>query len=209
MLKEPEYNCNRCSRLELFRTHNRRLFADWFNGPVPSFGALNAKLLIVGLAPGLRGANQTGRPFTGDFAGDLLYSMLHKYGFSIGNYGAHSEDGLALENCRITNSVRCVPPKNKPIASEIVACRGFLQSEIKSMKYLSVILALGRVAHESIISALELKRVNWPFGHGNQHFLSKDFTLIDSYHCSRYNTNTGRLTIKMFDEIFALVQHKI
>ncbi len=199
---EPGFNCELCPRLVAYRTDNRKLKPDWFNGPVQSFGKLNAQLLIVGLAPGLKGANMTGRPFTGDHAGNLLYDTLEKYNFSKGKYLADLNDGLTLVNCRITNAVKCVPPKNKPTASEITECRIFLESEIKAMRNLRVILALGRISHDSIVSALGLKRSKWPFRHGLHHRLPTGIILVDSYHCSRYNTNTRRLTIRMFCEVF-------
>ncbi len=163
---------------------------------------MDARLLVVGLAPGLRGANCTGRPFTGDAAGDLLYPTLTSFGFAAGRYGARVDDGLVLVDCRITNAVRCVPPDNKPTGAEIRACRGFLDSEIAALTNLSAILALGRVAHESLLAVFGARRADHVFAHGARHRLSDDVTLFDSYHCSRYNTNTGRLTPAMFDAVF-------
>ena len=200
--QEPKYYCNLCTRLSEYRLKNKDLNNQWFNGPVPAFGRLDAKLLIVGLAPGLKGANATGRPFTGDYAGDLLYSTLEKYGFSKGSYKAQLNDGLELINCRITNAVRCVPPKNKPTNNEIKTCRTFLSAEISQMHDLLVILALGRVAHTSMLTLFNLKQASWPFKHARNHSLPNGLMMVDSYHCSRYNTNTGRLTVDMFENVF-------
>jgi len=169
---------------------------------VPSFGDLDSKLLIVGLAPGLKGANQTGRPFTGDAAGDLLYPTLVKYGLAKGDYKASPDDGMMLSNCRIANAVRCVPPQNKVIAAEINACRPFLDSEIAAMPSLKVIIALGGVAHGALLSVFGLKKGAHRFAHEACHNLPDGLVLVDSYHCSRYNTNTGRLTEAMFHSVF-------
>ena len=169
---------------------------------MPSFGPLEARLLIVGLAPGLKGANRTGRPFTGDYAGELLYGSLTRYGLARGAYEARAEDGLALIGCRITNAVRCVPPENKPLPAEINICRQFLSAEIAAMPRLKAILALGAVAHNSVLSALGAKKKDHPFKHGARYEIEK-LNLLASYHCSRYNTNTGVLTAKMFDEVVA------
>jgi len=195
-----------------FRRKNQKLEPDWFNGAVPSFGNSDPVFLIVGLAPGLKGANATGRPFTGDYAGDLLYATLLKYHFAVGTYKASPRDGLKLKGCMITNAVRCVPPQNKPLPVEIKTCRPFLTTRIKSLKKLRVILALGRIAHDQILSALNIKRSAHPFTHGACHRLIDPVTgtlhLFDSYHCSRYNTNTGRLTTDMFEAVFkAIKQH--
>jgi uracil-DNA glycosylase family 4 len=198
----PDRDCSLCPRLVAFRTAQRREHADWHNAPVPSFGALSASLLIVGLAPGLKGANRTGRPFTGDFAGDLLYATLGKYGFARGTYSAASDDGLSLIDCRITNAARCVPPENKPIPAEIAACRGFLTVEIAAMKNLKAILALGRIAHDAVLTALAKKKSLFVFRHGAVHRIADALILADSYHCSRYNTNTAKLTTKMFESVF-------
>ncbi len=195
---EPQHDCARCPRLAGFRAENRRQFPDWHNAPVPSLGPLDAPLLVVGLAPGLRGANRTGRPFTGDYAGDLLYPTLIAAGLARGDYGAAADDGLALDGCRITNAVRCAPPQNKPTGPEIANCRDFLAAEIAAMPALHAVLALGAVAHTSVLSALGVRRADHKFAHAAEHALPGGLRLVDSYHCSRYNTNTGRLTPEMF-----------
>jgi uracil-DNA glycosylase family 4 len=199
---EPPLDCTRCERLVAFRRENDARNGDWFNAPVPSFGPEAARLLVVGLAPGLKGANRTGRPFTGDYAGDLLYATLGKFGFARGVYGATPTDGLELVDCMITNAVRCVPPGNKPTGPEIAACRDFLGARIASLPNLRVLLALGRVAHDSVVTSLGARKSAFAFGHGKTHSPSTGLTLIDSYHCSRYNTNTGRLTTEMFEAVF-------
>lgn len=199
--EEPSRNCVLCPRLCAFRATNRSAEPDWHNAPVESFGAKSARLLIVGLAPGLKGANRTGRPFTGDFAGDLLYATLLELKLAKGRYAASPDDGLELVDCRITNAVRCVPPQNKPLPVEINACRGFLSATIGTMPHLKAILALGRIAHESVIVALGQRRAAFPFGHGSRHQVAEDLVLFDSYHCSRYNTNTGVLTEQMFRRV--------
>ena len=176
---------------------------EWFNAPVPPFGEDAAVLLIVGLAPGLRGANRTGRPFTGDYAGDLLYGTLRKFGFAEGAYDARPDDGLVLRRVRITNAVRCVPPQNKPEPGEIATCRRFLAVEIADMPELQAILALGAIAHQSVLAALNVRRVLFPFAHGRIHILPSGLLLADSYHCSRLNTNTGKLSNAMFESVFA------
>ncbi len=197
----PARDCRLCPRLADFRDDNHAAYPDWHNAPVPSFGALDAALLIVGLAPGLRGANRTARPFTGDYAGDLLYPTLLAKGFARGTYGAAPDDGLELVNCRITNAVRCVPPQNKPTTAEIRACRPFLIDEMAAMPRLRAILALGVVAHKSTLAALGLKQNACDFRHGAMHEPQPGLLLADSYHCSRYNTNTGRLTPEMFESV--------
>ena len=202
----PDRDCDRCPRLVAFRENQRAAEPAWHNAPVPSFGGLDSRLLIVGLAPGLRGANRTGRPFTGDFAGDLLYATLAKFGFARGDYGATSSDGLTLHDCRITNAVRCVPPQNQPKAAEIGACRGFLEAEIAAMSSLRAILALGLVAHGAVLKALGLRAGAYRFAHGAAHRLDDGRRLFDSYHCSRLNTNTGRLTPAMFADVFAAIR---
>jgi len=202
---EPDRNCPLCPRLADFRAAARTREPAWFNSPVPSFGDPDARLLIVGLAPGLQGANRTGRPFTGDFAGDLLYATLLEYGFAKGLYKARPDDGLTLIDCRIGNAVRCVPPQNKPLPAEINTCRPFLSATIETMPRLRAIVALGRVAHESAVKALNLRSSAAPFAHGAIHHAGK-VTLYDSYHCSRYNTNTGVLTPEMFRGVFAKVR---
>ena len=201
----PGHDCPRCPRLVAFRTDWRRQEPQWFNAPVPSFGPVEAPLLIVGLAPGLRGANRTGRPFTGDFAGDLLYATLKKFGFAEGNYAARPDDGLLLTDCRITNAVRCVPPENKPTPAEITSCREFLAATIDEMKILRAIVALGRIAHETVVRARSARRADHPFAHGAARAIG-GLVLFDSYHCSRYNTNTGVLTPQMFRDVFANVR---
>lgn len=203
---EAPRDCRRCPRLAAFRDDNRRAEPRWFNDPVPSFGAADARLLIVGLAPGLRGANRTGRPFTGDYAGELLYSTLLEFGFAQGSYAADPADGLALTRCMITNAVRCVPPENKPTPAEISTCRPFLEARLRTLPHLSAILALGRIAHEQTLAALDLKRSSYPFRHGAEHVLGPNLTLFDSFHCSRYNTNTGRLTTAMFHAVVGAIQ---
>lgn len=200
-LIEPNKNCSKCRRLYNFRKKNQSNNPDWFNAPVPTFGELSSSLLIVGLAPGLQGANKTGRPFTGDYAGDLLYKTINKFNFSKGKYAGTIDDSLKLKDCTITNAVRCVPPQNKPISEEINNCNNFLKKTIEIHKNLKVIIALGLIAHKSIISALNLKQKLYKFKHGNKHKID-NLILIDSYHCSRYNTNTGRLNQEMFEEIF-------
>jgi len=182
-----------------FRAANAKAYPDYFNAPVPGFGDRTARLLIVGLAPGLRGANRTGRPFTGDWAGDLLYATLLKHGLARGIYGERADDGLVLTNCAITNAVRCVPPQNKPTPGEIKSCRNFLTAQISSMPRLRAILALGKIAHDSVCDALAVKKSAHPFKHNRAYSLER-VTLVSSYHCSRYNTNTGRLTEAMFED---------
>ena len=188
-----------------FRHEQRVLHPNWHNSPVKSFGDPNARLLIAGLAPGLKGANRTGRPFTGDYAGDLLYATLLKFGFAEGNYGADPADGLSLRDCIISNAVRCVPPQNKPLPSEIKTCNQFLRTRIEHLPRLTAIVALGRVAHDATLMALGAKRAQFPFKHGAEHEIG-GLHLFDSYHCSRYNTNTRRLTTAMFEEVFAKVR---
>jgi uracil-DNA glycosylase len=194
-------NCPRCPRLVAFRNDWRKWEPTWFNAPVPSFGPRDARLLIVGLAPGLQGANRTGRPFTGDYAGDLLYATLKQFRFSGGEYAERADDGLELVDARITNAVRCVPPENKPTGSEIKTCRDYLVATIVEMPRLAAILALGRIAHDSTLAALGLRASSATFKHGAVHSLK--IRLFDSYHCSRYNTNTGRLTPEMFRGVFS------
>lgn len=198
----PDHDCPLCPRLMLFRQDNRVLHPDWHNGPVPAFGSLDARLLVVGLAPGLRGANCTGRPFTGDYAGDLLYPTLLRYGFATGTYKADPADGLELIGARITNAVRCVPPENKPTLPEQKACRPFLADEMAAMPNLRAVLALGRIAHEAVLAAFGLRKAAYGFAHKALHTLPNGLMMADSYHCSRYNVNTGRLTEAMFHEVF-------
>ena len=201
---EPSPDCGLCPRLADFRAANRTAHPDFFNRPVPAFGPLNAEMLIVGLAPGLKGANRTGRPFTGDYAGDLLYPTLIKFGFAKGRFGADPDDGLTLQNCRITNAVRCVPPANKPVGAEVRACGEFLAAEIAAMPNLKTVLALGSLAHGAILASLGLRKSAYKFGHAADHLLP-GYRLVNSYHCSRYNTNTGRLTTEMFEDVFRLI----
>ncbi|EGY01485.1 uracil-DNA glycosylase superfamily [Nitrospirillum viridazoti Y2] len=205
-LTPPGHDCPLCPRLVDYRLRNRAAFPDKFNRPVPSFGGLNARLLVVGLAPGLRGANFSGRPFTGDYAGDLLYATLLKFGFATGQYLERPDDGLTLVDARITNAVRCVPPENKPTPEESHTCRPFLVAELEAMTKLKAVVALGSVSHTSVIRTFGLRQAAHPFGHGAQHDLGGGVTLFDSYHCSRYNTNTGRLTDTMFEDVFKAVR---
>ena len=203
---EAPLDCPLCPRLFDFRTANAKTHPDWFNAPVPSFGDTSGRLMIVGLAPGLQGANRTGRPFTGDYAGDLLYSTLAKFGFSNDRFKARPDDGLKLTDTLISNAVRCVPPENKPTGAEIVTCRQFLITRIAQMPNLKVMVALGRIAHDSAVRALGAKPSTAVFGHARRYVLTGPkgpVTLHDSYHCSRYNTNTGRLTEEMFHNVFA------
>ena len=206
---EPPRDCPLCPRLVEYRAENAAAHPDWFNGAAPSFGEDGARLLIVGLAPGRTGANRTGRPFTGDWAGDLLYPTLAKYGFSTGAFDPDGNDDLALNDAMITNAVRCVPPQNKPIGEEMANCRPFLAARIAALPRLEVMIALGRVAHENVLRALGLRLADHPFAHGAEHALkgpNGPLTMIDSYHCSRYNTNTGRLTEAMFHAVFERAQ---
>jgi uracil-DNA glycosylase family 4 len=199
---EPPADCALCPRLAEYRRQNQLEQPAWHNAPVAAFGDPSARLLIVGLAPGVTGANRTARPFTGDFAGDLLYATIAQFGLSTGDYDRRADDGLALEDCRITNAVRCVPPKNKPVAKEIANCRPFLLADIMAEPRPRALLALGRIAHDSILTCLGRKKVDFPFGHNVRHELEPGLALYDSYHCSRYNTNTRRLTPEMFEAVF-------
>lgn len=201
MTVEPPSDCVLCPRLASFRSDNRAANPTWHNAPVASFGSSSAPLLIVGLAPGMKGANRTGRPFTGDFAGDLLYATLLHLGLARGTYRAEPDDGLELIACRITNAVRCVPPANKPTPAEIKSCRSFLDATIGEMPRLKVILPLGRIAHDSVLASLGVRRAAFPFGHGRIHEVRPGLSVHDSYHCSRYNTNTGVLTPQMFRDV--------
>ena len=206
---EPDYNCDICPRLREFIDTQKVKYPDYFNGPVPSFGNDDAQILIIGLAPGLHGANQTGRPFTGDWAGDLLYSTLEKFGFTNGLYDKHAQDGLKLDNVKITNAVRCVPPQNKPLSHEINSCRPFLKVELNQGKKVKIIITLGKISHDSTIRALGLILKDYPFGHHKIYDLPDGRSLISSYHCSRYNTNTKRLTEAMFTKIFASAKDRL
>jgi uracil-DNA glycosylase family 4 len=201
----PDRDCPLCPRLVAFREANRAREPSWHNAPVAPFGDIKARLLIVGLAPGMQGANRTGRPFTGDYAGDLLYATLLEYGFAKGTYQARPDDGLKLVDCRIANAVHCVPPQNKPLPVEINTCRQFLAANLETMPKLRAIVALGRIAHDTVLKPLKLKASQAPFGHGAIHQAGA-FRLYDSYHCSRYNTNTGVLTTDMFRSVFARIK---
>ncbi len=200
-ISAPAHDCALCPRLAEFRRANRAANPDWFNAPVPSFGPTDARILVVGLAPGLRGANRTGRPFTGDHAGILLYQTLLRYRLASGTYQADPSDGLALRDCRIVNAVRCVPPANLPEPPEVTACNGFLRSELQGMQSLRLVLALGVLAHASVLKACGIPPARVRFSHGAIHELPDGLLLADSYHVSRYNTNTGRLTGPMFEEV--------
>jgi len=206
---EPAPDCTLCPRLAAFRAANRSKEPTWHNAPVPSFGGLDARLLIVGLAPGRMGANRTGRPFTGDYAGDLLYRALQRAGFASGHYDRRADDGFQLKGVRVTNAVRCAPPENKPTPAEIGACNGFLKSEIARMPKLAGLLALGGIAHNAVLAALGERKSRFPFAHGAEHRLTNGLFLADSYHCSRLNTNTGRLTEAMFDAVLAGIARRL
>jgi uracil-DNA glycosylase family 4 len=202
----PPPDCPLCPRLAAFRAANRAVHSVWHNAPVASFGDPRARLLIVGLAPGLRGANRTGRPFTGDHAGVILYATLQRFGFARGDYRAAPDDGLELIDCRITNAVRCVPPENRPLGAEVAACRQFLAGELRVSPAPTVVLALGGIAHGSVLRVLGLAATRYPFVHGAVHVVPGGPTLAPCYHCSRYNLNTGRLTPEMFDQVFTTVR---
>jgi len=197
---EPPHDCPLCPRLAAFREDNRQKYPDFWNAPVPGWGDADASLMIVGLAPGLKGANRTGRPFTGDYAGDLLYATLLKFGLATGRFEADPGDSLELRNARIANAVRYVPPQNKPTPLEINTCRQFLVGTIEAHPPRAY-LALGRIAHDSLLSTLGERKSRFPFGHGAEHALTGGAVLFDSYHCSRYNTNTGVLTTAMFEDV--------
>ncbi|MDH3619854.1 MAG: uracil-DNA glycosylase [Gammaproteobacteria bacterium] len=198
-------NCRACPRLAEFLDEVNGRYPDYYCRPVPPFGAPDARFLIVGLAPGMHGANRSGRPFTGDHAGILLYQMLHKYGFGSRDHSEAVGDGLELIDCRITNAVKCLPPDNKPVGAEINTCNSFLANELKGLPEDAVVVALGGIAHRAIVKAMGLRQADHKFGHAALHDLG-DFRVLDSYHCSRYNTNTRRLTEEMFDAIFAQVR---
>lgn len=209
---EAPRDCQLCPRLVDYREEVRAKNPDWFNGAVPSFGGADAELLVIGLAPGVTGAHRTGRPFTGDWAGDLLYATLDKFNFSDGTYDARPDDGLTLKRAMITNAVRCVPPQNKPVGAEINQCRPFLISRINALPNLKVMLCLGKISHDSTVRALGLKLKDHPFGHGTNYTVThegRQFILLSSYHCSRYNTNTRRLTPAMFEDVFAVARKLI
>ena len=201
---DPPKDCPLCPRLVAYREEVVAREPDWFNGAVPSFGDPDAELLVLGLAPGVTGAHRTGRPFTGDYAGDLLYATLTKYGFANGRFAADPSDGLELTRTMVTNAVRCVPPQNKPVGAEINTCRPFLLARMAALPHLRAVVCLGRIAHDSLLRGLGARLAAHPFGHGARHEIG-GLTLFDSYHCSRYNTNTGRLTTGMFHDVFAEV----
>lgn len=207
--RAPGRDCARCPRLAAFREEQRATFPEWHNAPVPSFGAPGAGLLVVGLAPGLRGANRTGRPFTGDHAGVVLYPALVAEGLASGTFDARPDDGLELLGCRVTNAVRCVPPANKPVGAEVAACRPFLEDELRAAVPPRVVLALGRIAHDAVLRALGLRIAAFPFAHGARHELPCGPVLFDTYHSSRYNMNTGRLTEEMFAEVLAAAAQEL
>jgi uracil-DNA glycosylase family 4 len=202
---EAPRDCRLCDRLAIYRAANRASHPDWYNGAVPSFGDPNARLLIVGLAPGVTGANRTGRPFTGDWAGDLLYPTLAKFGFSRGVFDARPDDGLELTGAMITNAVRCVPPQNKPVGAEVNACRAYLATRIAALPRLTHIVTLGKIAHDSTARALGARPTEHPFAHNATSQIGR-YAVTSSYHCSRYNTNTRRLTPEMFEAVFAGVR---
>ena len=202
-------DCRQCARLAQHLAQVRKDHPDYHARPVPPFGAAAPKLLIVGLAPGMHGANRTGRPFTGDYAGILLYQTLHKYGLANQPEGADPNDGLKLRHCRITNAVKCLPPENKPLPAEVKQCNGYLRAEIGALPAGAALFALGTVSHQAILRALGLKVKDYPFRHGACHELPGGRALFDSYHCSRYNTNTRRLTPEMFDAVVAAIVQRI
>jgi uracil-DNA glycosylase family 4 len=203
MIPHLDASCRRCPRLAEFLDQARAENPDWHNAPVNGFGNVDAPLAIVGLAPGMRGANRTGRPFTGDFAGDLLFKMLDEFGLSTGTYKSQADDGVELPGVRIINAVRCVPPQNKPTPAEINTCRQFLTQDLAAMTALKSIITLGRIGHSSCLKALGAKEKIYPFGHNAVHILPSGVRLIASYHCSRYNTQTRRLTESMFRDVFS------
>lgn len=210
----PSFDCPLCPRLMEFRHANALVYPEFHNAPVPSFGGLGARLLIVGLAPGLKGANATGRPFTGDYAGDVLYDLLQRQGFAKGNYDRRPDDGLQLLDCRISNAVRCVPPQNKPETTEIHTCNTFLRQEMAAMHNLQVVFSLGSISHTAVLRACGLKANHAKFAHGALHRLQPNFRaeplwLADTYHSSRYNINTGRVTPEMIEAVLAEIKVKL
>ena len=199
---EPPRDCPLCPRLVALREDLQLAHPDWWNAPVPAWGDPQAWLALIGLAPGKHGANRTGRPFTGDYAGDLLFATLAKFGLTRGSYDSRTDDGLALEGAIIINAVKCLPPQNKPTPAEIATCRQFLSRQAADLAGVRVFVALGRIAHDSFLTTRALRKADYPFGHGAQHALPGGQWLVDSYHCSRYNTQTGRLTAEMFERVF-------
>ena len=206
---EPPHDCILCPRLAAYRSANRAAHRDWFNGPVPSFGPCDARLVVVGMAPGMKGANRTGRPFTGDHAGILLYETLIHFGFARGTYRATPDDGVTLHDCRIVNAVRCVPPANLPEPAEVATCNRFLQAELQGLSALRVVLALGALAHAAVLKACGIPPTRIRFSHGAAHELPDGLVLVDSYHVSRYNTSTGRLTPAMFQAVMFDVARRL
>lgn len=204
-----DINCRKCERLASFLDEVKGKHPDYFCKPVPAFGDANARLVIVGLAPGMHGANRTGRPFTGDYAGVLLYETLYKYGFATKPLSASADDDLQLINCRISNAVKCLPPENKPLPAEINTCNPYIAAELKTLRAGSVILALGNVAHAAVLKAFGLKLKDYKFAHAARHVLPDGLVLFDSYHCSRYNTQTRRLTEAMFHEVFDRIAEEL
>ena len=205
MTPEPPRDCPRCPRLVAYRREYAVKRPAWYNGAVPSFGDPEARLMVLGLAPGVAGANRTGRPFTGDYAGELLYATLARFGFANGRFAADPADGLVLTDCMVSNAVRCVPPQNKPTPAEIATCRPVLTARLAALPRLRAVLCLGRIAHETLLRALEARLAAHPFAHGARHQLGR-LAVFDSYHCSRYNTNTRRLTTEMFEAVVAGVR---
>lgn len=203
MTKIFDINCRQCPRLATFLEQVAARNPGYYCRPVPPFGDQKARLLIVGLAPGMHGANRTGRPFTGDYAGVLLYETLHKYGFASQAESLAADDTLTLIDCRITNAVKCLPPDNKPVGAEVNTCNEFLANELRTLPAGAVVLALGGIAHRAIVKAVAGRQANFKFGHAAEHEVEGRFLILDSYHCSRYNTNTGRLTVEMFHNVFA------
>ena len=206
---EYDSSCKDCERLTSFLTEVKNKNPDYFCKPVPSFGEANSPFLIVGLAPGMHGANKTGRPFTGDHAGILLYKTLYKFGFSNLEISQSVGDDLILRNCKITNAVKCLPPDNKPNNEEIKNCNKFLKSEINTLRQGSILLALGLIAHNAVMTALNLTKKEYKFSHGERHKLPNNLVMYDSYHCSRYNTQTKRLTEKMFHDVFLSIKNEM
>ncbi len=200
---EPPRDCPRCPRLVALRQELRAEYPDWWNAPVPAFGDPTGWLGIIGLAPGKHGANRTGRPFTGDFAGDLMFATLAKFGFTQGKYESRADDGLRLKDTIIVNSVKCLPPENKPTPEEARTCRPFAEAQVDALPNARIFIALGQIAHQSAVKILGGKLPKCRFGHLAEHRMPDGRVLIDSYHCSRYNQNTGRLTVEMFEAVFA------
>jgi len=205
---EPPLDCARCPRLAAYRATLAGAHPDWHNAPVRSFGQVDARVLILGLAPGPTGANRTGRPFTGDHAGGLLYATLAKFGFANDRFAADPDDGLVLFDCMVSNAVRCVPPQNRPTPAEITTCRAYLVDRMAALPRLRAVVCLGRIAHETMLRTLGMRLAAHPFAHGTRHDIGA-LALFDSYHCSRYNTNTGRLTVPMFEAVFAALRRYI